>query len=303
MKKPLFFLVFALLLVFVYFSWNKWNFSKEVSFVSIAIHEDSTLAKEESKSLVSLFKTSGISKSNISLNPSKSNYDINIFLDQKKFDECLKNDKDSLKIAIRLNDSFENRENNNVVGVFEKDKYVFLIDFIQKISPSLKKLLVLHDNNIANKNYLKTIIDYSSVKGINVEVVCLDKKNNVSTILKGFSNSIDAVILISGDYILSESEIILEHFKNVKIPVFANNFYLIKSGAFAGFDYDSQEIFNSIANLINIYVESNKKTINDDLLESLSYQLHINMDSMRHLNLKVDDGLLDEAITVSGSDL
>jgi len=115
--------------------------------------------------------------------------------------------------------------------------------------------------------------------------------------------NINAVILIPSQLIFSDSELILEHFKMRKIPVFANHAGLIRSGALGGYDFDMQEIAHDIAEITNGYLRD-EKTIKENPFEELYPQLHLNMDTIRHLGIQLESGdLLDEAVTVGGTDL
>ena len=64
-----------------------------------------------------------------------------------------------------------------------------------------------------------------------------------------------------------------------------------------------QEIAHDIAEVSNGFLRDSK-TIKDNAFEGLYPQLHLNMDTIRHLGIQLEVGdLLDEAITVGGADL
>ena len=69
-----------------------------------------------------------------------------------------------------------------------------------------------------------------------------------------------------------------------------------------GFDFDTQEIAHSIAEIVSSFLKDSNN-IRNDLLEELYPQLHLNMDAINILSVQLDSDLLDEAVTVGGIDL
>lgn len=262
--------------------------------------------KEQIAALYAELKNVDISKKMVVENPvgDVKNAKVKIFFDQGKFDSLSQLDNAFLNIAIGLKNSFETNENEKIVGVFDHDKILNLIEFVQKLMPHSKDFLVIYDKNHKdNENNLKKLRDILALKGIQIHECALDKKLNVASQLKDLSQTIAAVILLPSELLLQEAELILEHFKGAKIPVFANHVGLIRSGAFAGFGYDVQDMSYAVAQLISEYLESEEQEINDDLLAEIMPQLHVNMDVLKHIGLNVEDGLLDEAVTVGSEDL
>lgn len=262
--------------------------------------------KEQISALYAELKNVDISKKMVVENPvgDVKNAKVKIFFDQSKFDSVSQLDNAFLNIAIGLKNSFETNEHEKIVGVFDHDKILNLVEFVQKLMPSSKDFLVIYDKNHKdNENNLKKLESLLALKGINFHQCGLEKKLNLASQLKGVSRTIQAVIILPSDLILQESELILEHFKNIKVPVFVNHVGLVKSGAFAGFGYDVQDMSYAVAQLISEYLESEGQEINDDLLAEIMPQLHVNMDVLKHIGLNVEDGLLDEAVTVGSEDL
>lgn len=229
---------------------------------------------------------------------------VNVFFDQYKFDNVSTVDQDVLNIAVGLNNSFENDEYPKIVGAYEQDKMVHLLELIQKLKVDCKEILVIYDpaDSTSVKNITK-LHKIFALKNIVLHECALDKKRNLATELKQVSAAVQAAILMPSDLVINESELVLEHFKIHKIPVFANHLGLIKSGALAGFCYDVQDLAYGVAQLIFEYFDSKKQEIDDDLLAELIPQLHVNMDILKNSDVHITDGLLDEAVTVSGEDL
>ncbi len=232
------------------------------------------------------------------------NASVKIFLEQEKFTESIKAEDPSLRIGLHLHDLPE-EEDQKIICLFEEDSIQQLIELMENIIKKPLSCLVIYDeNNEYSKNLVAQYQELAKIKGIKLQLCCFSPllKRNVATILKQAVN-INAVILIPSQLIFSDSELILEHFKMRKIPVFANHAGLIRSGALGGYDFDMQEIAHDIAEITNGYLRD-EKTIKENPFEELYPQLHLNMDTIRHLGIQLESGdLLDEAVTVGGTDL
>jgi len=196
-------------------------------------------------------------------------------------------------------------EDSKIICLFEEDNIQQLIELMENIIKKPISCLVIYDeNNEYSKNLVAQYQELAKIKGIKLQpcYFSLLLKRNVATILKQAVN-INAVILIPSQLIFSDSELILEYFKMRKIPVFANHAGLIRSGALGGYDFDMQEIAHDIAEISNSYLRD-EKTIKENPFEELYPQLHLNMDTIRHLGIQLESSdLLDEAVTVGGTDL
>jgi hypothetical protein len=262
--------------------------------------------KDQLVSLYTELKTIDISKKQIVENPATETKSVKVklFFDQEKFNAISPLDNSVLNVAIGLKNSFENDEHAKIVGIFDQDKILGLVELVQKLLPNAKEFLVVYNgNHNQSLDCLKKINSIMALKSIKLHECKLDKRLNLATQLKDISKTVQAVIFLPDDLVFQESELIFEHFKSLKIPVFANHVGLIKSGALAGFAYDIQDVAYAITQLISEYLESNCQVVNDDLLAELMPQLHVNMDVLKHIGINIADGLLDEAVTVGGSDL
>lgn len=266
--------------------------------------DESAENKREVDTFIKIIKNYGITFKTVHSSTQSQDTKAYVFFDQKMFDEFDKKNESLLKILVRLRETYEIQEISNIVGFFCKDKYSQTLDFVQRIMPSVSNVLVLSD--IRDKNYNKSFIEnitvYAREKGINILHLEVDDKKNLSSVLKEIPGKVQAVLAIPSEYILKESEVILHHFKNKKIPVFANSALFVRLGALAGFDYDNEELFHDIANIIMNFDKDNSKTVGEDTLANLTYQLHVNMDTLRTLNIDLDEGILDEAVTVGSAD-
>ncbi len=228
---------------------------------------------------------------------------IKIFLEQKKFDEYAKKDDSSLKIGIRLDDSL-GEENPNVINLPEEDDTEALLELAKTIvKKAISCLLIYDESSEHSKRLALQFQELAKINGIELRACILSVNRNISTLLKEVSQNINAVIFVPGEIVFSDSELILEYFKIKKIPVFANHAGLIRSGALGGYDFDTQEIAHSIAEVASCFLKD-QKNIKDNAFDELYPQLHLNMDTIDHLGIQLDSGdLLDEAVTVGGADL
>ncbi len=235
-------------------------------------------------------------------NPNSENSEIKIFLDQVKYDSYLKKDDKSIKLAVRLTANDE-EENLKSTGIFEEDKTEELLELIETTIKQPLNCLLLYDQNAPQSEQVATRYEeIAKIKRINLSLCALDRNQNISSILKEKTKNINVVIMIPGKIIFNDAELILEHFKVHKIPVFANNIGLIRCGALGGYDYDTQEISHSIAEFASEFLKD-PKNIKSDIFDELHSQLHLNMDAISRLAIQLDPDLIDEAITVGGADL
>ena len=228
---------------------------------------------------------------------------IKIFLEQKKFDEYAKKDDSSLKIGIRLNDSL-GEENPTVINLPEEDDAEALLELAKTIvKKAISCLLIYDESSEHSKRLALQFQELAKINGIELRACILSANRNIPTLLKEVSQNINAVIFVPGEIVFSDSELILEYFKTKKIPVFANHAGLVRSGALGGYDFDTQEIAHSIAEVASCFLKD-QKNIKDNAFDELYPQLHLNMDTIDHLGIQLDSGdLLDEAVTVGGADL
>ena len=225
---------------------------------------------------------------------------IKIFFDQLKFDESIKQNDSSLKIAIRLQNHAE--DNPKITGVFVEDKYEDLLEFVESVVKQPMNCILFFDDNKSNKDAVARLQELATIKNFNLKICQLQSNRNIATVLKEEAKNISAVILLPSDLILQDSERIIEHFNTHKIPVFANHAGLIKAGSIGGFDFDSQEVAYNVAENIIEFLK-NPNDFEGGSLSELYSQLHLNMDTINKLGIQLDPDLLDEAITVSGADL
>ena len=244
-----------------------------------------------------------IKNNQITENTNCDNASIKIFLEQKKFDEYAKKDDSSLKIGIRLDDSLE-EENPNVINLPEEDDTEALLELARTIvKKSISCLLIYDESTEHSKHIALQFQELAKIKGIDLRLCLLSSNRNISTLLKEVSQDINVVIFVPGEIVFSDSELILEYFKTKKIPVFANHAGLIRSGVLGGYDFDTQEIAHSIAEIASCFLKD-QKNIKNNAFDELYPQLHLNMDTIDHLGIQLDSGdLLDEAVTVGGADL
>lgn len=227
---------------------------------------------------------------------------IKIFLEQEQFSEFVKNNNDeSLKIGIHLHDPVD-EEDPKIIGLFDGNNIQQLLELIENIIKGSIHCLLIYDAQDVISKYLATQYqELAKIKGADLEFLPLSEKHNVATVLKSLHSSINSVILLPSSLIFKELEIILEYFKLKKIPVFANHAGLIRAGALGGYDFDMQEVAHDIAEISSSFLSENIKT---DAFEEVYPQIHLNMDTLRHLNIELSsEDLLDEAITVGGVDL
>ena len=178
-----------------------------------------------------------------------------------------------------------------------------MLELIETTIKQPLNCLLLYDQNAPQSEQVATRYEeIAKIKRINLSLCALDRNQNISSILKEKTKNINVVIMIPGKIIFNDAELILEHFKVHKIPVFANNIGLIRCGALGGYDYDTQEISHSIAEFASEFLKD-PKNIKSDIFDELHSQLHLNMDAISRLAIQLDPDLIDEAITVGGADL
>jgi hypothetical protein len=240
---------------------------------------------------------------NPKLNYECENTFIKIILDQKKFDKCTKKDDSSLKIGIRLHDHPE-EENPKIISLFEEDNTEALLDLAKTIVKKTVICLLVYDKSSEHsKRLAMQYQELAKIKEVDLRLCVLSANRNIPTLLKEVSENINAVIFVPGEIVFSDSELILEFFKIKKIPVFANHAGLIRAGALGGYDFDTQEISHSIAEISSCFLRDTKN-IKSDAFDELYPQLHLNMDTIGHLGIQLDsEDLLGEAVTVGGADL
>lgn len=229
------------------------------------------------------------------------NSSIKIFLDQKKFSESIKNDDTSLKIGVQLHIPID-EENPKVIGLLEENNIQQLLELIENIVKHTVNCLVIYDDQDAfSRESLAQYQEIAKIKGITLQPCALSTKNNVATILKKISSNINSIILLPSSLIFSEFELILEQFKLKKLPVFANHSGLVRAGALGGYDFDMQEVAYDIAKTSSSFLSG---TMKKDVFEEVYPQLHLNMDTIRHLGIQLEsEDFLDGAVTVGGADL
>lgn len=259
-------------------------------------------AKNDVRSIRQALQLYEIKRDQIIENKSCERACIKIFLDQNSFDETIKKDDASLKIGVRLRDSLE-EEDSKVMSVFEEDNGESLIELVETTVKSPISLLLVYDEaNEHSKRLANQYQELAKIKEMPVRLCALTASQNISTLLKEVDQNINAVICIPGPILFQDAELILEHFKTHKVPVFVNHAGLIRSGAFGGYDFDITEIAHSIAEVSSSFLRdpNNVKTA---AFSELYPQLHLNMDTIKYIDIQLDPDLLDEAITVGGADL
>ena len=246
----------------------------------------------------------GIKKNQIIENPKQTspNEYVKIFFDQDKFDECIKQKDDSLKIAVRLED-YSDEEDSKIIGIFNNDKLENLLELVEfTVKQPIECLIIFDSNHTSSKQTINKLQELAKIKGINLKLCALTANRNTPTILKEKTQNINAAIILPGSLVFTESELILEYLKNHKIPVFTNHSGLIREGALGGFDFDIEEISYNIAEIINSFF-NNQNDIKSNLLEELYPQIHLNMDTIANIGVQLNPDLLDEVVTVGGADL
>ncbi len=227
---------------------------------------------------------------------------IKIFFEQNAFDASIKKEDASLKIGVRLRDSLE-EENPKVVGVFEEDNAEPLFELVEAtVKQPISCLLIYDETTEHSKRQAMQYQELAKIKEIPLRLCVLTASRNISTLLKEADKNINAVICIPGQIVFQDAELILEHFKTHKVPVFANHAGLIRSGALGGYDFDTTEIAHSIAEVSSNFLKD-PSNIKSNSFDELYPQLHLNMDTIRHIGIQLNSDLLDEAVTVGGADL
>jgi ABC-type uncharacterized transport system substrate-binding protein len=227
---------------------------------------------------------------------------IKIFLDQNAFDESIKKDDASLKIGVRLRDPLE-EEDSKVMSIFEEDNGESLIELVETTVKSPISLLLIYDETSEHsKRLANQYLELAKIKELPIRLCVLTTHLNISTLLKEVEQNINAVICIPGQILFQDAELILEHFKAHKIPVFVNHAGLIRSGAFGGYDFDITEIAHSIAEVSSSFLRD-PNNVKNTAFNELYPQLHLNMDTIKYIGIQLEPDLLDEAITVGGADL
>lgn len=261
-------------------------------------------AKNDMHLIAQALQLQDIKKSQIINNSNRGceNAPLKIFLEQDKLDEHLKNNNDeSLKIGIHLRNPVD-EEDSRTIGLVEENNIQQLLEFIGNIIKTPINCLVIYDDQYPfSKDLIAQYQEIAKIKKINLQPLSLSIKQNIATILKTASSNINSVILLPSPLILSDFELILEHFKLKKIPVFANHAGLIRAGALGGYDFDMQEVAHDIAEICGSFLLG---SIKNDAFEEVYPQLHLNMDTIRHLGIQLEsEDFLDEAVTMGGSDL
>lgn len=227
---------------------------------------------------------------------------IKIFLEQNAFDESIKQGDMSLKIGVRLRDSIE-EENPKVIGVFEEDNVEPLFELVEAIVKQPISLLLVYDESSEYSKRLATQYqELAKIKEVPIRLCVLTASRNIATLLKEVGQNINAVICIPGQIVFQDAELILEHFKSHKIPVFINHAGLIRSGAFGGYDFDTTEIAHAIAEISSGFLHD-PNNVKSTSFNEVYPQLHFNMDTLGYLGIQLNSDLLDEAVTVGGADL
>jgi hypothetical protein len=285
--------------------YKKFFSSQAFSEKKIYIYNSNTPGvKEDINFIRKSLKLYDIKHNQIIENPKEtlSDSNIKIFFEQGQFDEAISQNDLSLKIAIRLNDDSE-EENSKVVCICAEDKTEALLELIESVIKQSINCILIYDDNVESiKQNILQFQELAKIKNINLKLCPLKPNRNIATVLKEEAQNINAAIIVPGTLAMAESELVFEHFNAHKIPVFANHAGLIRSGALGGFDFDTQEISHSIAEIASSFFKDSNN-VRRDLLEELYPQLHLNMDVIAKLGLKLDSDLLDEAVTVGGIDL
>ena len=227
---------------------------------------------------------------------------IKIFFEQNAFDESIRQEDACLKIGIRLRYPLE-EDDQKVIGVFEEDNAESLFELVEIIVKKPISLLLIYDET---SKYSKALVtqyqELAKIKEVPLRLCALTTSQNIPTLLKEVGQNINAVILIPGQIVFQDAELILEHFKIHKVPVLVNHAGLIRSGAFGGYDFDTTEIAHGVAEVSSGFLQD-KNDIKSAYFNELYPQLHLNMDALGHLGIELDSDLLDEAVTVGGADL
>lgn len=259
------------------------------------------VAKNDLSLLTQELKLLGIEKDQITQNQDVNSI-VKIFFDQHEFEEWAKKDDLSLKIAVRLHKTLL-EDGPKVIGIFEEDKAELLLELVETtIKSPIRCLLICDENTEQSKKLAQRYQELAKIKGISMVTLILKANDNVASHLKGIENTANSIVIIPGKIILKEIELILEHFKHHKIPVFANHIGIIRQGALGGYDFDAQEIAHSIAQVVAGYIKD-PKNIRSNPFDDLCAQLHLNMDTISRLGTQLDAELIDEAVTVGGVDL
>ena len=259
-------------------------------------------AKDDIRSIRQALQLYDIKSHQITQNKNSETACVKIFLDQHAFDESIKQGDASLKIGVRLRDSLE-EENPKVMGVFEEDNVEPLFELVEAIVKQPISLLLVYDESSEYSQRIATQYqELAKIKEIPIRLCMLTASRNVSSLLKEFGQNINAVICIPGQIVFQDAELILEHFKTNKVPVFVNHAGLIRSGAFGGYDFDTTEIAHAIAEISSDFFKD-PNNLKSTSFDELYPQLHFNMDTLGYLGIQLHSDLLDEAVTVGGADL
>lgn len=304
MKKRLLFIVITIVTLIVGIGLYKKISSSTADDREICITASNIPgAKEEVHLISQALILQDIKKKQIKINQKgdSTNAPIRIFLDQESFSEAIKNNDETLKIGIHLHDPID-EEDPKIVGLLQENNVEQLLELVEGIIKEPTSCLMIYDEKDTQANkLLAQYQEIAKIKKINLHTISLSTKNNIATTLKSLSAKINAVILLPSSLIFSDLELILEHFKLKKIPIFSNHLGLIRAGVLGGYDFDVQEIAHDIAEISTGFLYGQVKK---DTFEEIHSQLHLNMDTIKHLGIQLEsEDILDEAITVGGADL
>jgi len=305
MNKRIFFIISAIVILVGGISLYKKIFMLNSDQRKICIYKSNVPGAKNDMQLISqALQLQDIKKHQI-INDSATgckNAPLKIFLEQDKLDEQIKNSNDeSLKIGINLQNPVDD-EDSKTIGLIKENNIQQLLEFIGNVVKTpIHCLIIYDDQDLFSKNLIAQYEEIAKIKKIHFQPFALLAKQNIATILKTVSSNINTVILLPSPLIFSDFELILEHFKMKKVPVFTNHAGLIRAGALGGYDFDMQEVAHDIAEICSNFLLGSVKK---DAFEEVYPQLHLNMDTIRHLGIQLEsEDFLDEAVTMSGSDL
>ncbi len=227
--------------------------------------------------------------------------------------------KASLYAFFRTNDFFDNVEklsNFPVVGINinttqanNQDNSFILsnVDTPESLSSwaegfkDISCIVVIFEDKPEQFKKAKIYKKYFNGSQTRVILQALNSHDNLSTKLKPLAKAKTLFIVLPGQLIHKEFELLQNFCLTQKIPLLSNSITLIRMGALGGFAYDDSEIAELLVE-VKKHFNIQKNLINFKPKKIIKPQLHINMDTLEKFPGLLDQDQIEEAITISGND-
>ncbi|MBW8309635.1 MAG: ABC transporter substrate-binding protein [Candidatus Paracaedibacteraceae bacterium] len=163
------------------------------------------------------------------------------------------------------------------------------IKFIRRLLPSLKKLGIIYNPGEANSEKLLALTHQAcGQEGITLEGAVALKTSDVLTAAKKLAGKVDAIFINNDNTALAAFPIIVGVADVTRLPVFASDANLIKSGAFAVLGPDQYQIGIQAANMVQKVLTENVNFQTLAIEYPTSVDVFINEEKANFLGLAIE---------------